>query len=213
MNKIGKNPLVIVDKINLIKSKSCNLQNFFGIIEEVDNSEIGIFGGAVRDWYLGYHPKDIDIVLNCTEETINRLAKYFKHQRSNFDGYQFNIDGINFDIWRLADSWVFKNTHTIVCWSNLVESVPFNIDAILVKMNGAEYDLGFSDAVLNKQIELNNITNKNSNKFIIYRAMRFKNKYGYSLGSKLQKIVNSYYHNDLLIDSTMKCASPSESSN
>lgn len=185
-----KNPtyadLITLQKLGEISKSSPRLRNFFGILKKVNDDKFAIFGGAVRDWYLGRKPKDIDIVLDCSSDIVSMLAANFKHKKSQFDGYQFEIDGVNLDVWRLEDSWYFKQGFAEPSWNNLLNSVPFNIDAILIFKNGKILDNGFCNAIHNCLIELQNPVNKNPKLFIVQRALRFKSKYGFKIGPVLQ---------------------------
>lgn len=170
---------------------SAKIKNFFNILHQVDQKNIGVFGGAIRDWYLCRKPKDIDIVLDCQPEILNRLASNFKYIKTQFDGYQFEVDDLKFDIWRLQDAWFFQKGHADISWLNLVHSAPFNIDTVLVRLDGQTYDLGFSTAIFRREIELNNPINKDPKLYIVQRALRFKEKYGFSLGPKLVKFIQN----------------------
>lgn len=187
-------------KLEEIKNSSSKLKNFFGILKKVDNNRFAVFGGAVRDWYLGRKPKDIDIVLDCPAYIIDMLAANFEHKKSHFNGYQFEIDGINLDVWRLEDSWYFRQGQDkfviLPSWSNLVGSTPFYMDAILVFKNHRVLETGFYRAMFEKTIELQNSVNKNPKIFIVQRALRFKEKYNFKLGPVLQTEINKLKHSE-----------------
>lgn len=179
-----------LQRLEEISKSSPRLRNFFGILKKVNDDKFAVFGGAVRDWYLGRKPKDIDIVLDCSSDIVTMLADNFKHKKSQFDGYQFEIDGINLDIWRLEDSWYFKqgNKHFVIqpSWPNLICSTPFYMDAVLVFKNGRVLQNLFYKDMADKVIELQNSVNKNPKLFIAQRALRFKSKYGFKIGPVLQ---------------------------
>ncbi len=192
--------IITLQKLEEISKSSPRLRNFFGILKKVDNDKLAIFGGAVRDWYLGKKPKDIDIVLDCSPDIISMLASNFKHKKSQFDGYQLEIDGINLDVWRLEDSWCFKqgndNFATRPSWYNLVCSTPFYMDAVLVFKSGLVLQNGFYEAMDNKVIELQSSVNKNPKLFIVQRAFRFKEKYKFEIGPALQREINRLKSSD-----------------
>lgn len=193
MNKVKEDFFhrYIFSKLNKIKASSPRLKNFFGILNRVEDDKLAVFGGAARDWWLGYNPKDIDIVIDSSPEVLSILSSNFEHTKSKFEGYQFDIDGTKIDLWQLKDSWYFKRYVEAPSWETLVNTVPFDIDAIMVFKSGKVLDHGFTEAVNAKQIELKNRLNKNFEKFVLERALRFKDKYNFTLGPKLQKEIDN----------------------
>lgn len=184
-----------LQRLEEIRKSSPRLRNFFGILKKVNDDKFAVFGGAVRDWYLGRKPKDIDIVLNCSSDIVTMLADNFKHKKSQFDGYQFEIDGVNLDVWRLEDSWYFKQGNK-PSWPNLICSTPFYMDAVLVFKNGRVLQNLFYKAMADKVIELQNSVNKNPKLFIAQRALRFKSKYGFKIGPILQVEIDRLLSSD-----------------
>lgn len=178
---------IVLNKLEEVKKSTARLKNFFGILKQVEPKSLAIFGGAVRDWWLLKQPKDIDIVVNCPKEIVSMLAANFDYQKSQFDGYQFTVDGVKIDVWRLQDSWAFRHKGAgPASWEGLLKNVPFNIDGVLVFGDGNVMENGFFEGMNNRQIELVNPINKNPAVNITQRAMRFKEKYGFALGPKLQ---------------------------
>lgn len=178
------------NRLEDVKQSSPKLKNFFGVLNRVDHDKFAIFGGAVRDWWLNRPPKDIDIVIDSSPEVLSILSSNFEYTKTKFDGYQFNVDGILIDIWQLKDSWYFKQGYAEPSWEVLVNQVPFDIDTIMVFKNGTVLDRGFFKAIESKQMELKSAVNKNFEKFVIERALRFKEKYGITFGPALQRIID-----------------------
>lgn len=192
MNKVAISNVTLTN-LEKVRTSSSRLRNFFGILNQLPSDEVAIFGGAVRDWHLGKTPKDIDIVIKeSTMETIEKLTKNFDCNRSKFDGYHFEVSGIHLDVWRLQDSWYFRDRNVPKVWAELAASVPFDVDAILVFRDGFVVDRGFAAAMDKKQIELQNMINKDPKIHIFQRALRFRNKYGFTFGPKLQEAMHKY---------------------
>ncbi len=184
----------VLDKLEEVRTYSSKLRNFFGILNQLPKGDVAIFGGAVRDWHLGRTPKDIDIVVDAPKEFIEKLTRNFPHDKSEFDGYHFEVSGIHLDVWRLEDSWCFRDRNIQKSWYGLLGSVPFDVDSILVFKDGHTKDCGFSYAMDKKEIELENIVNKNPKIHIYQRALRFRKKYGFTFGPKLQHALYNYKH-------------------
>lgn len=188
---------LVYDKLEEVSSSSGKLKNFFSIINKVEKANIAVCGGAVRDWHLDKEPKDIDIVIDCPNNIIEMLCCNFPHKRSQFNGYMFDVGGVKIDIWRLEDSWIFTKNSTITkTWKNLLESFPFNIDSILVFGDGRCLACGFFEGLSHREIELVNPINKNPETNIVQRAIRFRNKYGFKIGPKLQAEIDNHSKNN-----------------
>lgn len=135
---------IVLRKLEETKNSSGRLRNFFGILNKVEKKSLAVCGGAARDWWLLREPKDIDLVLDCSDKIIHMLASNFKHRRSQFNGYVFDVGGVKIDLWRLQDSWAFtQNPLMEKTWGNLLYSFPFNIDSVLVFADGSVKENGF----------------------------------------------------------------------
>ena len=184
---------ITLRKLEQVKNSSGRLRNFFGILNKVEKKSLAVCGGAVRDWWFLRDPKDIDLVVDCPEKVIHMLASNFKHRKSQFNGYVFDVGGIKIDIWRLQDSWAFtQNPLMEKTWGNLLYSFPFDIDSVLVFADGSVKENGFFDSLNRREIELVNPINKNPVTNIVQRAVRFKEKYGFRFGPKLQAEVDRH---------------------
>src|SRR5574338_211336 len=98
----------ILDRWKELKNLSQDINFLISRLETTSNNGIGIFGGAVRDWWLNKTPKDIDIVIDT--EYFQDVISCFSSPKDNaFGGYVFEIDGVVFDIWNFQDSYAFKH--------------------------------------------------------------------------------------------------------
>lgn len=186
--------LVVKEQWKALKESSPNINYFLSRLETTSNNGVGVFGGAVRDWHLGKTPKDIDIVID---------TPYFKHvlegvevTNNFFGGNVIIIDGITFDVWNLSDTYAFKSGQFSASWENLVLSVPFNLDSIIVMTDGKVYDHpSFWSGLNNKEIDLMNAVHKDP-KFLAQRALLFAKKYQFALSSKLTDFVRKHLSPD-----------------
>lgn len=74
---------------------------------------------------------DIDIVTTApASELKNAISSFFPVQ-NRFGGYRFVVRGCSFDIWRLEDTWAFKQGFLdIRGFEDLLNTTFFNLDAI-----------------------------------------------------------------------------------
>lgn len=181
-------------KLEEFKISSGRMRNFFGVLNKIDKSNLAVCGGAVRDWWLMREPKDVDLVVTCPFKIIDMLASNFKHTRSQFNGFMFDVSGNKVDLWRLQDSWIFTQGDQTVekTWERLLQSFPFNIDRVLVFADGRVLEDGFFDGLNRREIELVNHVNKNPVTNIVQRAIRFKEKYDFKIGPKLQAEIDNH---------------------
>ena len=114
-----------------------------------------VFGGAVRDWIVGKTPRDIDIVIDCSTKSLSLLDRY-KGVKNKFGGYKLQVDGIEFDIWSLENTWALKNDAK---FEKKLATIPFtaflNLDAIAYRLDSQEiYENGFQRAMTSKLLDI-----------------------------------------------------------
>lgn len=98
---------------------------------------VALFGGAIRDYCLGKPYRDLDLVV-ATNEEIPDLIPDIPLSRNRFSGYRMSAE-CQIDVWRLADTWAFKNG---LVQMNGLESLTMttfmNSDAILYDITGKQ---------------------------------------------------------------------------
>lgn len=114
-----------------------------------------IFGGAIRDWIVGKSPRDIDLVLDCPDKSLNFLSQY-KAEKNRFGGYYLKIDDVELDVWNLDSTWAFKRDSKFTKnLKSLTQTVFFNMDAVLFYLDtGKLQDDGFSQAMESKALDI-----------------------------------------------------------
>lgn len=93
-----------------------------------------IFGGMLRDLALvgsaGFS-SDIDIVTTAPASDLKNAISSFFPVQNRFGGYRFTKQGCSFDIWRLEDTWAFKQGFVAISgFDDLLNTTFFNLDAI-----------------------------------------------------------------------------------
>lgn len=201
----------VKDQWEALKGISSDINYFICRLETTANNGIGIFGGAVRDWYLDKTPKDIDIVVDTFY--FKEILEGVKIAENTFGGTVIILDGITFDIWNLPDTYAFKSGQFSASWENLIYSVPFNLDAIIVMTDGRVYDHpAFWNGLNNKEIDFMNSVHKDP-KFLAQRAVLFAKKYKFALSLKLTDYIRKHLNSTEILDIENLSHAPKKSSN
>lgn len=133
--------------------KNEKLTKFFDELHECGSTLI--LGGAVRDWFVGKPPRDIDIVVNCIPSKLDFILKY-KGKKNVFGGFKVKIEGVEFDIWSLESTWALKNDNNFLKrLPTLPKTVFLNIDAVGYCSDiNLIYENGFLQAMTDKKLDI-----------------------------------------------------------
>lgn len=177
----------ILNKWYELKNSHPDLNHFISRLETTSNNGIVLLGGVVRDWWLGYQHKDIDIVIDSEyyEQLFDGLNLSTSSKFNKFDGTVIEIGGQRFDIWKLEETYAFKQKQFEVSFENLVLSVPLSTDSIAVSLNGKVYEHSFWNSIDSKIISIVNKVNINQQLNIISKAQKASNKYNFRLDEEL----------------------------
>lgn len=125
------NALEIKAKINEMLAQSPEQKSFIQDLRK--SGELYFFGGLIRDLIIGVKPRDFDIVIvKRNDDVFETLKQKYQHKKNSFEGYKFQIDGKEFDVWELQNTWAFKNGLLEASVENLQRSVFLNIDGIVL---------------------------------------------------------------------------------
>ncbi|PHV72211.1 hypothetical protein CS063_01680 [Sporanaerobium hydrogeniformans] len=169
----------------------------------IDN-ELLLFGGSVREYLeSGFRniPRDFDIVIKKKRKnSLEDILCKYPHKKNRFGGYKVRINSLEFDIWKLEDTWAFVNNKVKASEENLVNTVFLNLDAIVYNLEKEMlYDEIYKQA---KQEQcLNIVLHENPHLDLnILRAINFAEKYNMSLSEELRYMIseliqenNNYY--------------------
>lgn len=172
-------------------------------IREYDRNAF-LFGGAARDILLSNNynpiiPRDLDIVLSYAD--LNKVADSFvdSDKRWNcYGGVSIQIKDWSLDLWRLPETWAFKEKFVgVKGFVDLPRTTFLDINAVAVqlfKRKGQKreiYSKGFFEAILKKTIEINLEDNPNP-AICIVRSLRIATKFNFAIGTKLAKYIEHY---------------------
>src|SRR5690348_1471081 len=137
----------VLNKLKDLTNQSSNIAYLINRLKTTKGLNVGIFGGACRDWFLDKTPKDIDLIIECEDPNSTILDDLIlgahEVKKNKFDGYKLIYDGISFDIWKLHEARQFKDLNLEPSFENLLKTVPLSTDQIVVTLKGDVYEGGF----------------------------------------------------------------------
>lgn len=145
-----------------------------------------VLGGAIRDWFFGNPPKDIDIVVDCPASDLVFLDKYKGTTKNKFGGYKLNVGKTDFDIWSWEHSWAMMNNPKFGKGiDTITRAVFFNMDSIGYRLDTQEVvDNGFKAALESKTLDI--VYEPNPYPFLqVSKALVMLKKYGLKASNKL----------------------------
>ena len=177
-----------------------NAQKFIDKLEE--NSEVILFGGAVRDYFensFKKKPRDIDLVLYPNEKLcLTELLEdnKYEYKVNKFGGYKIKVDNLNFDVWSIDNTWAFKeNKVDFNQLQDLNKTVFLSIDAVFYNLTTQKlYNDGYAEVKSEKELDI--VLEDNPHPEInIMRARYFQKKYDLSFTDKLNNYFNKWLDN------------------
>lgn len=194
--------MVVADDVVVarVKQKLDHLLDGLPMIKKVLNNlssegDLLLFGGTVRDFLLNDDnaiPRDIDIVVDTTNEDLSCYFEKCNFTRNRFGGYKVTADGMTLDIWNLHSTWAFKNC--LVTEQNqesLPSTVFLNFDSIVYNMNkGSYFENGFLQGVERRMLDIVLEDNPFPDLNVI-RALVLKRKYNLLLSRRLRDYIQA----------------------
>ncbi|QFU16924.1 hypothetical protein [Microvirga thermotolerans] len=151
---------------------------------------VAIFGGMLRDLArggAGAFRSDVDLVVDCEAEELDRFVRDMPVERNKFGGYRFVGRRFVYDLWALPNTWAVRQGHVAAhALADLTKTTFFDCDAVV-------YDAGtraihWSDRYLEKlqaeTVEINLEDNPNR-VGVLARTLRILFDWRQSLGPQL----------------------------
>lgn len=143
--------------------QSSPLRKVVSVLADSESAGV-IFGGSARDLgYLGYPPRDIDIVVepDCLTALRSEFENFFLRE-TRFGGFRFLVEGWFLDIWSLDETWAFRaGIVSPPSFGTLPRTTFLNVEAIAVDLipqaNGERslFTYGFFQALDSQLVEIN----------------------------------------------------------
>lgn len=149
-----------------------------------------VLGGAIRDWFFGNPPKDIDIVVDCTASELDFLNKYMRATNNKFGGHKLKVSKTDFDIWSWEHSWAIMNDPSFGKGiDTITRTVFFNMDSVGFRLDTQEIvDNGFRAALENKVLDI--VYEPNPYPFLqVSKALVLLKKYELKASDKLHSYI------------------------
>lgn len=149
-----------------------------------------VLGGAMRDWFFGNPPKDIDIVVDCPASKLTFLDKYKGMTKNKFGGYKVNVSDTEFDIWSWEHSWALMNDSKFdKGLDTITKAVFFNMDAVGYRIDTQTVvDHGFKAALESKTLDI--VYEPNPYPFLqVSKALVLLKKYDLKSSDRLRNYV------------------------
>lgn len=137
--KYYKTEQVIRDKEETFKSYIKEHYQGSMVYEQLDrwaeNSEVLIFSGVIRDFFLGRDAsfRDLDVVLTNIDESL--FVEGTMCRRNQFGGAKLTIGDKIIDVWQLRDTWGIKHKGMIPFPSVLMDTSFYNFSSIVYNYN------------------------------------------------------------------------------
>jgi hypothetical protein len=125
-----------------------------------------IFGGVLRDLFVygaSETPRDVDVViLGASLSEFEHAFQDLIYEKTRFGGLRLRTKDWLIDIWRLGDTWAFRE-HLVpdVSFAQLVRTTFLNVEAIAAEIFTTQgkqrriYSHGFLEAVKRRVVDIN----------------------------------------------------------
>jgi len=191
------------ERFNSLIEKRKNLDDPLGrcltCMEEICQSQqvqLFYFGGLLRDLWLGFEPRDVDIVSHHSMDALNDAFSGHPLSYNRFGGMKLFIEGINVDLWKVEDTHYFKeNDFPLPCIHLLPNTVFFNLESIVYEVHGGDgyrlgWENGFFEGCENKTIDSISQVNPFP-ELQLARTYHLHEKLNWNLGENLKKYIQS----------------------
>jgi hypothetical protein len=164
----------------------------------LENTSAYIFGGVIKDFFLGekYNHRDIDIVVDqVSKEFIKNINKFIV-KRNQYGGLKLNIEGCSIDLWELEKTWaiVKEKTKKTDQKRKLPATSFFNITAITFSLKESKFilDKNFLEFLDFKKLDI--VYEKNPfPELCIVKSYDFHKRYSLELSNALKDYIKKYY--------------------
>lgn len=95
-----------------------------------------LFGGFLRDTWVGIQPRDADVALDDTlARRIWPLVEQWQTGVTRFGGVKLQVDGNAIDLWPIGQTWTFREgLNAPAAITRLAETTSFNCEAVVMEL-------------------------------------------------------------------------------
>lgn len=164
------------------------------MMEYLNDVDVVLYGGAIRDMVLGVAPRDLDFVARQIggRELRRRLREHVT-DITGFEGSKLTIDGVPIDIWPFESTWAFARlgiTNPVL--PDLMKTSFFNLENVAITMKDfVVYEGGFIEAMETRILEVNFWDNPFP-VLAVLRSLVTLKRFKMSPGPKLRQYIEEY---------------------
>lgn len=167
------------------------------IIEFIKNlsafSHIFIFSGIIRNFFLDFNERarDIDIVYQGEDATLNEFLKDYEYRTNSFNGYKIILGNFTIDLWKIDSTWAIQNAKLKIELFNqyvLPNSTFFNFSSIVYDYFNQEfiYSDKFIEFINSGTLDL--VLEENPlPQLCIVNTLYYKEKFGLKISETLKR--------------------------
>lgn len=160
--------------------------------------DVIVVGGVVRDIVYGEkEPRDIDLIICCASEELQKALWESGAKRNRFGGYKIERNGMLFDIWSIDDHWPFAKGILDKNKENIEKGAFYNIDAACVNLATSElFSEGLDVAMRTKMLDIivadDGLVDQ-LHVFNVMRAYRLKQQWGLEFSNRVQRYIDDWF--------------------
>lgn len=152
--------------------------------------DVAIFGGMLRDLArggAGAFRSDVDLVVDCEAEELDRFVRDLPVARNKFGGYRFVGRRFAYDLWALPNTWAVREGHVAAQGlADLTKTTFFDCDAVVYDAGtrAIHWSDGYLDQLQARTVEIN--LEDNPNRLgVLARTLRILYDWQQSIGPQL----------------------------
>lgn len=151
---------------------------------------VAIFGGMIRDLARGgakAFRSDVDLVIDCEVEELERFVRKLPVERNKFGGYRFLGRRFAYDLWALPSTWAVRQGHVAAdALADLTKTTFFDCDAVVydARTRAIHWADCYLDRLQDGTVEINLEDNPNR-VGVLARTLRILFEWRQSLGPQL----------------------------
>lgn len=195
----------ILTRISKLKDASNEFNSFLNSLLN-SNIDVFIIGGFIRSLIEKKSPRDIDLIINASQEYLqNEVNLTFKKvSRNKFDGFKIKAGSVYLDVWSLEKNLGTKNIKNIKrrnIIKEIAESTFLNYDSLVInlknnKLHLSNYENCLTTGIidLTKNLTFYNHYSNSIKKSCLIRTLYISEKYNFGISQELLKFIYNVMH-------------------
>lgn len=167
---------------------------YLSVLERLEGFRVAVFGGVLRDIYIGDTPRDVDIVVDCEFNDLIGCFEGLNLKLNRFGGLKV-LGDVCVDVWPLNRTWAIERDEYgfKAEFNNLPYTTFLNVDAIAALVQ-PEFKLYLGDGSFDKcfQSRILDINFEPNPSIIlcVVRAAVFVDRYRFKISDRLRRFLS-----------------------